>query len=99
MDAAWPVPRSGGGQSRGADLLHSARTGAECRGGEGWIETLARRGYRFVGPAAALAGREFAAAKGADRRRTNLPQVLTSFVGREREIAEIKQTIAGRRAC
>jgi non-specific serine/threonine protein kinase len=58
-------------------------------GGGGWIETLARRGYRFVGPVAEMAGRSMAAAA-ADRPRTNLPELLTSFVGRERELAEIR---------
>ena len=31
---------------------------ARVPGGEGWIETLARRGYRFVGPVIAIAGRQ-----------------------------------------
>ena len=33
----------------------------------------------------------------ADRKRTNLPESLTSFVGRERELAEIKQRLPATR--
>jgi predicted ATPase/Tfp pilus assembly protein PilF len=53
---------------------------ADAPGGEHWIETLTRRGYRFVGPVSTDAARAT----------HNLPRPLTSFVGREREIAEIK---------
>jgi predicted ATPase/DNA-binding winged helix-turn-helix (wHTH) protein len=54
------------------------------------IETLARRGYRFVGDVTVLPE---------DRQETrrdvasNLPAALTSFVGRERELAEIKRLL------
>ena len=96
MEAAWPglvVEEA----NLAVQISSIRRALARVPGGDGWIETLARRGYRFVGPVVALAGRESAAAKGADRRRTNLPQVLTSFVGREREIAEIKQLLPSTR--
>ncbi len=92
MDAAWP-----GLVVEEANLavqISAIRRSLACvPGGEGWIETLARRGYRFVGPVAAIAGRAPAAPVVSDRTRTNLPQVLTSFVGREREIAQIKQLL------
>ncbi|HET9578938.1 MAG TPA: tetratricopeptide repeat protein [Usitatibacter sp.] len=56
-------------------------------GGEGWIETLARRGYRFVGPVSPLP----VAASGF--RRSNLQPALTRFIGRERELVEIKRLL------
>ena len=92
MDAAWP-----GLVVEEANLavqISAIRRALACvPGGDGWIETLARRGYRFVGPVAAIAARAPAAPVLSDRTRTNLPQVLTSFVGREREIAEIKRLL------
>ena len=51
-------------------------------GGRGWIESLARRGYRYVGPIRAH-GTFHERAPGA------LPRSLTSFVGRDRELADI----------
>jgi DNA-binding winged helix-turn-helix (wHTH) protein len=92
MDAAWPgvvVEEA----NLAVQISAVRRALARVPGGDGWIETLARRGYRFVGPVVELAGRPPAAANAADRRRTNVPQVLTSFVGREREIAHIKQLL------
>ncbi len=62
------------------------RVFSQVPGGERWIETLARRGYRFVGPV-----REPPAEAG--HARTNLPRALTSFVGRERELLEIKRLL------
>ncbi len=88
LDAAWP-----GLVVEEANLavqISAIRRALARVGGGGWIETLARRGYRFVGPVAEIAGRSVAPAL-ADRKRTNLPELLTSFVGRERELAEIKQ--------
>jgi len=88
LDAAWP-----GLLVEEANLavqISAIRRALARVGGGGWIETLARRGYRFVGPVTAIAGRSVAPAL-ADRKRTNLPELLTSFVGPERELAEIKQ--------
>src|SRR5215475_9357491 len=59
-------------------------------GGEHWIETLPRRGYRFVGPVVAIADERH---EDASHPRSNLPSPLTSFVGRERELAEIEQLL------
>jgi predicted ATPase/DNA-binding winged helix-turn-helix (wHTH) protein len=61
---------------------------AQVPGGERWIETNARRGYRFVGPVTRIVDASRHA--GAHAERNSLPQPLTSFVGRERELAEIK---------
>jgi len=92
MDAAWPglvVEEA----NLAVQISAIRRALAQVVGGEGWIETLARRGYRFVGPVAVIAGRAGENPAPFDRTRTNLPQVLTSFVGREREIAEIKRLL------
>jgi predicted ATPase/DNA-binding winged helix-turn-helix (wHTH) protein len=92
MDAAWPglvVEEA----NLAVQISAVRRALALVPGGEGWIKTLARRGYRFVGPVVAVAGTQTATASPVNRRRTNLPQVPTSFVGREREIAEIKQLL------
>src|SRR5450631_3802538 len=91
LDAAWPglvVEEA----NLAVQISAIRRALARVPDGEGWIETLARRGYRFVGPVTAIAGRS-AAPVLADRRRTNLPELLTSFVGRERELAELKQLL------
>ena len=51
MDAAWPglvVEEA----NLAVQISAIRRALAQVPGGEGWIETLARRGYRFVGPVA-----------------------------------------------
>ena len=68
---------------------------AQVPGGERWIETLVRRGYRFVGPVAEL--RDDAAKADTRVPRSNLPAAVTSFVGRERELVEIKRLLPGKR--
>ena len=92
LDAAWP-----GLVVEEANLAVqiSAIRRALCvvSGGEAWIETLPRRGYRYVGPVKEITARSGAPLL-ANRKRTNLPESLTSFVGRERELAEIKQRLA-----
>jgi predicted ATPase/DNA-binding winged helix-turn-helix (wHTH) protein len=81
--------------------------------GEGWIETLTRRGYRFVGPVTQLADEPATRSIG-DARLTprgahepaqptpapaaaahpnNLPARISSFVGRTREIEEVKRLL------
>lgn len=90
LDAAWPglvVEEA----NLAVQISAIRRALGLAPGGEGWIETLPRRGYRFVGPAA-LAARSVEPLL-ANRKRTNLPEALTSFVGRERELAEIKQRL------
>jgi non-specific serine/threonine protein kinase len=69
---------------------------AKVPGGEHWVETLARRGYRFVGPVVRLPD-NLAVDAAADAPRSNLPEPLTSFVGRERELVEIKRLLPRKR--
>src|SRR5262252_2288922 len=91
VDAAWPgviVEEA----NLAVQISAIRRVLARVPGGEGWIETLARRGYRFVGPVAEVDARS-ARPAATDRKRTNLPELSTSFVGRERELAEIKQLL------
>jgi len=92
LDAAWPglvVEEA----NLAVQISSIRRALARVPGGEGWIETLARRGYRFVGPVTVRSGRGAGPTVLTDRTRTNLPQVLSSFVGRAREIAEIKRLL------
>jgi predicted ATPase/DNA-binding winged helix-turn-helix (wHTH) protein len=95
IDAAWPglVVEE---HNLAVQVNAIRHTLAEAPGGEHWIETLPRRGYRFVGPV-----KEFIQdhkPEGADfPLRSNLPAPLTSFVGRERELVEIKRLLASRR--
>ncbi|TMH13454.1 MAG: hypothetical protein E6H68_12750, partial [Betaproteobacteria bacterium] len=93
MDAAWPgvvVEES----NLAVQISAIRRVLAQAPGGERWIETLARRGYRFVGPVIELLG---------DRqgswgdKHTNLSEPLTSFIGRERELVEIKRLLPSTR--
>ncbi|HYQ99620.1 MAG TPA: winged helix-turn-helix domain-containing protein [Casimicrobiaceae bacterium] len=95
LDVAWP-----GVVVEDANLavqISSIRRAlAEAPGGEHWIETLARRGYRFVGPVA-IVGDAFAQPSSGEARRSNLPGPLTSFVGRERELVEIKRLLRSAR--
>ena len=71
--------------------IHALRRAlARAPGGDRWIETVARRGYRFVGPVSRLPG-------AVSSRRTNLQPPLTSFIGRERESAEMKRLLPAAR--
>ena len=72
------------------------RVFAGAPGGEHWIETLSRRGYRFVGPVTKLEGGAGQVA-GTTRPRSNLPESLTSFIGREQEVAELRKLLADQR--
>src|SRR6185312_2581298 len=63
---------------------------AQASGGERWIETLPRRGYRFVGPVSVCTE------DGDDRHEathSNLPEPPSSFIGRERDLVEIKRLL------
>ena len=93
IDAAWAgvvVEES----NLAVQISAIRRVLATAPGGEGWIETLSRRGYRFVGPVTEIRD-------GTERRGrlqcSNLPEPLTSFVGRERELVEIKRLLPGAR--
>jgi predicted ATPase/DNA-binding winged helix-turn-helix (wHTH) protein/Tfp pilus assembly protein PilF len=91
MEAAWPglVVEDA---NLAVQISAIRRALARVPGGESWIETLARRGYRFVGPVVEVIGPAEPVANSAFAR-TNLPQVLNSFVGRGRELAQIKQRL------
>lgn len=92
VDAAWPgvvVEEA----NLAVQISAIRRVLARAPHGEHWIETLTRRGYRFVGPVVEMAGRSTAPLV-ADRKRTNLPEQLTSFIGREREFGELKELLA-----
>ena len=68
---------------------------SQAPGGERWVETLARRGYRFVGPVNAVSGApELGAAGGIA---SNLPEPLTSFIGRGQELVEVEQALTAHR--
>ncbi len=89
MDAAWPgvvVEEN----SLAAQISAIRRVLARVPGGERWIETLARRGYRFVGP---VTERRDSLGRAVAGQRSNLPEPTTSFVGRERALIEIKRAL------
>ncbi len=92
IDEAWPDAVI---EENNLSVQISAirRVLAEAPGGEHWIETLARRGYRFVGPVANVPD-EVARSRGRTNARSNLPEVFTSFVGRARELAELRALLA-----
>jgi non-specific serine/threonine protein kinase len=92
LDTAWPgvvVEES----NLAVQVAAIRRALAQAPGAERWIETLPRRGYRFVGPVRELTDDRAVA----DIKLTNLPEALTSFIGREREMVEIKRLLAGKR--
>ena len=69
---------------------------AQAPGGERWVETLARRVYRFVGPVIEIHDNVPRHGNGRGEL-SNLPQSLTSFIGRERELVEIKRLLLTKR--
>ncbi len=91
LEAAWPgvVVEEGNLAVQIASIRRELR---RVPGGERWLETLAGRGYRFVGPVTPVAASDADGRGGAAR--TNLPEPLTSFVGRERELAELRAMLA-----
>jgi predicted ATPase/DNA-binding winged helix-turn-helix (wHTH) protein len=91
LDMAWPgvvVEEN----SLAAQISAIRRVLGGEPGGEGWIETLARRGYRFVGPVTEIRDNRPKGTSG-ERDDSNLPELLTSFIGRERELVEIKRLL------
>lgn len=94
MDAAWPglvVEEA----NLSVQISSIRRVLAQVPGGERWVETLARRGYRFIGPVTEL--RDGLPQQTRSDRVANLPESLTSFVGRERELVELKRLLAKNR--
>lgn len=93
IDTAWPGVIVE--ESNLAVQIHAIRRVlAQAPGGQHWIETLAKRGYRFVGPVIDCAA---VAPNAQEATRSNLPETPTSFVGRERDLVEIKRLLATRR--
>ncbi|MGE5129720.1 MAG: ATP-binding protein [Sphingomonadaceae bacterium] len=64
-------------------------------GGDRWIETLARRGYRFVGPVKRVADGPLRRDTGAHR--GALPRQASAFVGRERELDALQRLLPQQR--
>jgi len=86
MEEAWPgviVEEA----NLSVQISALRRALAQAPGGEKWIETLARRGYRFVGPVTRLVDKASRDAESTSQR-SNFPEALTSFVGRESELGE-----------
>jgi predicted ATPase/DNA-binding winged helix-turn-helix (wHTH) protein len=91
LDTAWPgvvVEEN----SLAAQISAIRRVLALEPGGEHWIETLTRRGYRFAGPVIEVRDNRRNGTSG-ERINSNLPEPLTSFIGRERELVEIKRLL------
>ncbi|HQR10946.1 MAG TPA: tetratricopeptide repeat protein [Casimicrobiaceae bacterium] len=91
IDTAWPnvvVEEA----NLAVQISAIRRVLAQAPGGENWVETLARRGYRFVGPATTV--REPSSSRVDGCVTSNLPAPITSFVGRERELVEIKRLLS-----
>lgn len=65
-------------------------------GGDTWLETLARRGYRFVGPVVALSNKTNCG-NATTRAPTNFAEPITSFVGRETEQAIVRSLLVSHR--
>jgi len=93
IDAAWPgviVEES----NLPVQVHAIRRVLAQAPGGEHWIETLPRRGYRFVGPVSVSADSE---SHPRERTLSNLPETQTSFIGRERDLVAIKRLLSAKR--
>src|SRR5436190_11560229 len=92
LEAAWPdaVVEEG---NLAVQIAAIRRVLGQVPGGDRWIETLPRRGYRFVGPVSELSANRQAGLT----RRSNLPEALTSFIGRERELVEAKRLLPNKR--
>ena len=94
IDAAWPnlVVEEG---NLSVQVAAIRRVLSSADGGR-WIETLSKRGYRFSGPLATRPHTQ-APVAGVSTRRPNIPEPLTSFIGRERDLVEIKRLLPVRR--
>jgi predicted ATPase/DNA-binding winged helix-turn-helix (wHTH) protein len=94
IDSAWPglvIEES----NLAVQVSAIRRVLGALPGAGGWIETVARRGYRFVGPVArrSMPDSSFPAVPGAS---LSLP--ADGFVGRARELDAIKQSLTAERA-
>jgi len=112
VDAAWPgvvVEEA----NLAVQISAVRRVLARVPDGKDWIETLTRRGYRFVGPVIRHAAESSRPSTGVPpqpgveafptaRQATatypnNIPARISSFVGRAREIEEVKGLLARNR--
>ena len=76
--------------------VHAIRRAlAQAPSGEQWIETLPKRGYRFVGPVSVAAE---SGSSPRERTPSNLPEAQTSFIGRERDLGAGRRRGGARRA-
>lgn len=90
MDRAWPRVV---GDSNLAVQIAAIRRVLAQGGGQDWIQTLPRRGYRFVGPLAQVP----CSAPATGPRRSNLQSSLSSFIGRDHERTAIRRLLQERR--
>src|SRR5579872_2480995 len=86
VDAAWPgvvVEEA----NLAVQISAIRRALARVPDGEHWIETLTRRGYRFVGPVARRCepSQPLATPQEGSPHPNNVPMRISSFVGRTRE--------------
>lgn len=94
LEAAWPgvvVEEN----NLAVQISAIRRALASAPGSGRWIETLPRRGYRFVGPVSKRTRDEIGA--GPLRARASLPRPLTSFIGREQELEELQRLLSTNR--
>jgi predicted ATPase/DNA-binding winged helix-turn-helix (wHTH) protein len=90
IDAAWPGLVVGD-SNLAVQVSAIRRALAQVPGGERWIETLSRRAYRFVGP---IVVNDLPSQLDPGSARCNIPEPPTSFIGRERELVQIKRLLA-----
>lgn len=83
LEVVWP--RRVVEEANLAVQVSAIRRVLKAFGGEDWVETLPRRGYRYVGPLI----RSRAPHPHARSQRTNLPSAVSSFIGRQRERDDI----------
>ena len=89
LDAAWPglvVEES----NLAVQILSLRRALAQAQDGEGWIETLAGRGYRFVGPVRAVTKPEARTSSTPPAQKLHsLPHDVDTFVGRTTALRDL----------
>ncbi|HTL36362.1 MAG TPA: tetratricopeptide repeat protein [Kofleriaceae bacterium] len=89
LDVAWPGVVVE--ENNLAVQISSIRRVLAAADGDRWIETLTARGYRFVGPLTRIPP----TSAGTDHLvRPKPPEALTSFIGRERELAELRTSLS-----
>jgi len=95
LTAAWPglvVEEN----SLAAQVSAIRRAFRIVPGADRWIETLPKRGYRFVGPVEAVADQRGEAKALASSARS-LPYPISSFIGRDHEVAQLASLLTTRR--